>query len=254
MRLENKVAILTGAVGGIGLAVVDKFIAEGAKLLAVDVNQEALNALEAKYPDSVKGLVADVTDYQQVETMVDTAVDQFGTLDIMLNNAGIGSAKMLMDHDPATDFDITTKVNQHGVYYGILAAGRKLKALDKPGVIINTSSIYSQCAAEMTFSYNVSKAAVTMMTKCAALEFAPHNIRVVAIAPGRVDTPMLRQYEALGLWDHIQKEQMRGVVTQPEEIANVMAFLASDEANCMNGSTVLAEDGFSQFKYPLLNG
>ena len=164
MRLENKVAILTGAVGGIGLAVVDKFIAEGAKVLAVDVNQEALTALEAKYPDNVKGLVADVTDYQKVESMVDTAVEKFGTLDIMLNNAGIGSAKMLMDHDPATDFDITTKVNQHGVYYGILAAGRKFKALDKPGVIINTSSIYAECAAEMTFSYNVSKAAVTMMT------------------------------------------------------------------------------------------
>ena len=105
----------------------------------------------------------------------------------------------------------------------------------------------------MTFIYNSSKAAADMMTKCAALEFAPHNIRVVAVAPGRVDTPMLRQYELLGLWEHIRKEQMRGEFTQPVEIANIYAFLASDEANCINGTTVAAEDGFMNFKYPLLS-
>jgi NAD(P)-dependent dehydrogenase (short-subunit alcohol dehydrogenase family) len=138
------------------------------------------------------------------------------------------------------------------VYYGILAAAKKLQSLGKPGVIINTSSIYGTMASEMTFSYNTSKAAVDMMTKCAALELAPLNIRVVAVAPGRVDTPMLRQYEALGLWDHIRREQMRGEFTQPAEIANIFAFLASEESNCINGVTVMADDGFAQFKYPLL--
>jgi NAD(P)-dependent dehydrogenase (short-subunit alcohol dehydrogenase family) len=108
-------------------------------------------------------------------------------------------------------------------------------------------------ASEMTFTYNDSKAAVDMMTKCAALELGPHKIRVCAIAPGRVDTPLLRQYEALGLWDHIRKEQMRDEFTQPSEIANVVAFLASDEANCINGCTVSASDGFENFKYPLLS-
>ena len=252
MRLEKKVAIVTGACGGIGLAIVEKFVAEGARVLAVDLNGAATEELAAKYGGAVKGLAVDVTDYAQVEKMVDAAVTHFGTLDVVINNAGIASAKMLIDHDPVEDFDAVTGVNQKGVYHGILAAGRKFRALGKPGVILNTSSIYGQMAAEMTFTYNVSKAAVDMMTKCAALELAPYNIRVAAVAPGRVDTPMLRGYEELGLWEHVRREQMRNEFTQPAEIADVFAFLASAESNCINGTTVNADDGFLNFKYPLL--
>jgi NAD(P)-dependent dehydrogenase (short-subunit alcohol dehydrogenase family) len=184
--------------------------------------------------------------------MIEAAVEHFGSLDVVVNNAGIGMPKPLLEHDPVADFDMVTQVNQKGVYHGILAGGKKLQALGKAGSILNTSSIYGTMAAELSFTYNVSKAAVDMMTKCAALELAPHNIRVCAVAPGRVDTPMLRQYEALGLWEHIRREQMRGEFTQPEEIADIFAFLASDESNCINGSTVYAEDGFMNFKYPLL--
>jgi len=252
MRLNNKVTVVTGACGGIGRAIVDKFVKEGARVLAVDLNQEQAEQLAAAYSGEVAGLAVDVTDYAQVEQMLETAVHHFGTLDVVINNAGIGNAKMLLEHDPREDFDVITGVNQKGVYHGILAGGRKFVALGKPGVILNTSSIYGQMAAEMTFSYNVSKAAVDMMTKCAALELAPHNIRVAAVAPGRVDTPMLRQYKEVGLWDHIRKEQMRGEFTQPAEIADVFAFLASAESNCINGSTVCAEDGFLNFKYPLV--
>ena len=251
MRLEGKVAVLTGATGGIGLAIVEKFIEEGARLVAGDLSEEGLQQLEANYGDKIKGVIADISDYQQVARLMDTAVEQFGTLDIVINNAGIGAPKMLIDHDPAEDFDFIIKINQNGVYYGIHAAAKKFQALGKPGVIINTSSIYGTMAAEMTFSYNTSKAAVDMMTKCAALELAPLNIRVVAVAPGRCDTPLLRKYEEMGLWEHIEREQMRGF-TQPSEIADVFAFLASQESNCINGCTVLADDGFLQFKYPLL--
>lgn len=253
MRLKNKVAIVTGATGGIGQEIVRVFVEEGAKVLAVDLDQAQADALAANYDGQVKGLAVDVTDFTQVEQMVDAAVEAFGTLDVLINNAGVGLPKMLLEHDPEKDFDFVTGVNQKGVYHGLVAAGRKFVALGKPGVILNASSIYGQMAAEMTFVYNASKAAVDMMTKCAALEFAPHNIRVAAVAPGRVDTPLLRQYEALGLWEHIRKEQMRGEFTQPVEIANIYAFLASDEANCINGTTVAAEDGFVNFKYPLLS-
>lgn len=252
MRLEDKVVVITGASGGIGSAAVEKFVAEGAQVLAADINREEAEKLAARFGDQVVAGGVDVTDYAQVVAMIDQAVEHFGTLDVVLNNAGIGNAKMLLDHDPAEDFDSICKVNQNGVYYGIHAAAKKFQALGKPGVIINTSSIYGTMAAEMTFSYNTSKAAVDMMTKCAALELAPLNIRVVAVGPGRVDTPLLRQYEAIGLWDHIRREQMRAKFTQPAEIANIFAFLASEESNCINGVTVMADDGFLQFKYPLL--
>jgi NAD(P)-dependent dehydrogenase (short-subunit alcohol dehydrogenase family) len=251
MRLEGKVAVVTGACGGIGQEIVRKFVREGARVVAADLNQEQVNEFADQFSGEVKGFSVDVTDYPQVRAMVAAAVESFGTLDVVINNAGIGAPKALLEHDPGADFDLVTNVNQKGVYHGILAGAKKLQELGKPGVILNTSSIYGQMAAELSFTYNVSKAAVDMMTKCAALELAPLGIRVAAVAPGRVDTPMLRQYEALGLWEHIRREQMRSEFTQPAEIADVFAFLASDEANCINGSTVCAEDGFLNFKYPL---
>ena len=251
MRLENKVAVVTGASGGIGQEIVRKFVAEGARVLAVDLNADAVEQLAAGYGDEVSALAVDVTDYTQVEGMVSAAVERFGSFDVMLNNAGIAPPKPLLEHDPDADWNAVTAVNQKGVYHGILAAARKLIELGKPGVILNTSSIYGSIAAELSFTYNVSKSAVDMMTKCAALELAPHGIRVAAVAPGRVNTPMLQQAKALGIWDQMRREQMRGEFTEPEEIANVFAFLASDEANCINGSTVAAEDGYLSFKFPL---
>ncbi|MEW4340173.1 SDR family oxidoreductase [Vibrio diabolicus] len=252
MELINKTAIVTGAAGGIGQAIIAKLREQGAKVLAVDISEQSLQMYASFGSKQLETFVADVTDYQQVEAMVRYAVEQFGSLDIMVNNAGIGAPKPLLEHDPIADFEPISKVNQHGVYYGILAAGRQFQAQGTPGVILNTSSVYAQMASEMTFTYNVSKAAVDMMTKCAALELAPLDIRVCAVAPGRVDTPMLRQYEEIGLWNHIRKEQMRQNFTQPEEIANVVAFLVSEKANCINGCTISASDGFENFKYPLM--
>ncbi|MCS0405431.1 SDR family oxidoreductase [Vibrio diabolicus] len=252
MELINKTAIVTGAAGGIGQAIIAKLREQGAKVLAVDISEQSLQMYASFGSKQLETFVADVTDYQQVEAMVRYAVEQFGSLDIMVNNEGIGAPKPLLEHDPIADFEPISKVNQNGVYYGILAAGRQFQAQGTPGVILNTSSVYAQMASEMTFTYNVSKAAVDMMTKCAALELAPLDIRVCAVAPGRVDTPMLRQYEEIGLWNHIRKEQMRQNFTQPEEIANVVAFLVSEKANCINGCTISASDGFENFKYPLM--
>ncbi|MDW1974617.1 SDR family oxidoreductase [Vibrio sp. Vb1980] len=252
MELINKTAIVTGAAGGIGQAIIAKLREQGAKVLAVDISEQSLQMYTSFDPKQLGTFVADVTDYQQVEAMVKCAVEQFGSLDIMVNNAGIGAPKPLLDHDPIADFEPISKVNQNGVYYGILASGRQFQAQGTPGVILNTSSVYARMASEMTFTYNVSKAAVDMMTKCAALELAPLGIRVCAVAPGRVDTPMLRQYEEIGLWGHIRKEQMRQNFTQPEEIADVVAFLVSEKANCINGCTISASDGFENFKYPLM--
>ena len=254
MRLKGKVAVATGVCGGIGLSIVRKLVDEGARVIAVDLSKESLGKLKAGYGDEVTTMVADVTKYPDVEAMIQKAIDQYGQVDIVINNAGIALPKPLLEHDPDQDFDGVTAVNQKGVYHGILAAGKAMQMQGHGGVIINTSSVYGTMASELTFTYNVSKAAVDMMTKCAALEYGPHKIRVCAVAPGRVDTPMLHQYKDLGLWDHIKREQMRDEFTQPEEIADVIAFLASDAANCINGTTIYAADGFENFKYPLKPG
>lgn len=253
MHLKNKTAIVTGAAGGIGQTIIHALLEQGANVLAVDLSPQSLALFNNDTHQSLRTFSADVSDYQQVVRMVQQAVEHFGALDIMVNNAGISGAKALLDHDPIADFEPITRVNQNGVYYGMLAAGHQFRAQATAGVIINTSSIYGQMASEMSFTYNVSKAAVDMMTKCGALELAPLGVRVCAVAPGRVDTPMLRQYQEFGLWEHIRKEQMRQIFTQPEEIANVVAFLASKNANCINGCTVYASDGFENFKYPLLS-
>jgi meso-butanediol dehydrogenase/(S,S)-butanediol dehydrogenase/diacetyl reductase len=251
-RLEGKAGLVTGAAGGIGEAIVRAFLDEGARVMITDLKQEAVDALAAELGENAAGAVVDVTSYEQVAAGIDATVEAFGRFDVMVNNAGFGVAKPLLDHDPRKDWDSQVAVNQRGVYHGILAAGRKFRELEQTGVILNTSSVYGTVAAELSFTYNATKAAVDMMTKSAALELGPHGIRVVAVAPGRVDTPLLREYEKLGLWEHIRREQMRGEFTEPAEIGNVFAFLASDAANCINGTTIYADDGFTSFKYPLL--
>ncbi len=253
MRLENKVAVVTGSCGGIGQAIVKKLVNEGAKVIAADLNEQQVLDLEAQYEGQVKGVVVNVTSYSDQENMINTAISHFGSFDILINNAGINTPKLLVDHDPEKDFDAIVNVNQRGVYFGIVAAGKAFKKSGTKGVILNTASVYAKFAAEYTFIYNSTKAAVEMMTKCAALEYAPMGVRVVAVAPGRVDTPILRDAEALGLLDHMRKEQMRAELTQPEEIANLFAFLASDEANCINGTTIEADDGYCCFKFPLVS-
>lgn len=248
MVLTDKVAIITGGASGIGAEIVRIFIEHGAKVLVADLNQEGADKIAAQYGEQAKGHAADVSNSDSVKAMVDMAVEHFGTLDVIVNNAGVSFAKGLLEDDIFDNFQSVTNINQFGVLHGSVYCAKKLIELDKPGVIINMSSIYAQMAAEMTFSYNVSKAAVTMMTKSAALELAPYNIRVVGVAPGRVNTPMLQQAKELGLWDKMRNEQMRREFTEPEEIANVVAFLASDASNCINGTVVSAEDGYLNFK------
>ena len=173
MRLLHKTAVVTGAAGGIGQAIIRKLLAEGARVVAADLSIDALKVFNDVPSDKLATFSVDVTDYSQVEAMVKQAAKQFGQLDILINNAGIGLAKPLLQHDPINDFEPVTNVNQKGVYHGILAGGRQFQAQGTRGVILNTSSVYAQLASEMTFTYNVSKAAVDMMTKCAALEYAP---------------------------------------------------------------------------------
>lgn len=255
MRLQGKVAIITGGASGIGRATVDKFVREGARVLIADIDldraQAAVDEVTASgFAGAAAAAQVDVSVYAEVEAMVQRAVDEFGTLDIIFNNAGIAGGKPLLDHDPAVDYHPMIRVDQDGVYHGILAAGRQFRAQGTPGVIISTSSIYGEQAAELSFSYSAAKAAVISFTRSAAYELAQYGIRAVAITPGRVGTPIINQFSD-ELKATFAAEQLRNTMTQPSEIADVVAFLASDEANVINGTVVHVDDGYSVFKQRL---
>jgi NAD(P)-dependent dehydrogenase (short-subunit alcohol dehydrogenase family) len=255
MRLEGKVAIITGGASGIGHATVKKFVQEGAKVLIADMNLAQAESVVAEmdalgFAGSTAAFRVNVSKFDEVEAMVANAVEVFGKLDIIFNNAGIAGGKPLLDHDPKVDYEPMIRVDQDGVYYGILAAGRQFRDQGHGGVIISTSSIYGEQAAELAFSYSAAKAAVISFTRSAAYELAEYGIRCVAITPGRVGTPIINQFSD-ELKAVFASEQLRNKMTEPVEIANVVAFLASDEANVINGTVVRVEDGYSVFKQRL---
>lgn len=256
--LKDKVAIVTGGAGGIGSSTVRKFVREGAKVVVADIRQEdAQRIVDEMDSEGFAGktiaVKTDVSSYNDVLALVSKAVENFGQLDVMFNNAGIGTGVPLLEHEPSTNYEPIIAINQNGVYYGILAAAKQFVRQGTGGVIINTSSIYGYSAADMAFTYSASKAAVISFTRSAALELAEHNIRVVAVAPGRVRTPILEQFgEELNRL--FASEQLRGKLTEPDEIADVVAFLASEQANAVNGTVVNIEDGYSIFKNRLPKG
>lgn len=255
MSLNGKVALITGGASGIGLATVKKFVREGAKVAIVDIDQGRAQAAADEvagegFADTVVAIGADVSIYAQVESAVTQTVEAFGKLDVIFNNAGIAGGRPLLDHDPETDYWPIIRVDQDGVYFGILAAARQFVKQRTAGVIISTSSIYGEQAAELAFTYSAAKAAVISFTRSAAYELAPHGIRAVAITPGRVGTPIINQFSE-ELRQTFAAEQLRNKLTAPEEIANVVAFLASDESHVINGTVVHVDDGYSVFKQRL---
>ncbi|MFK7603583.1 SDR family NAD(P)-dependent oxidoreductase [Deinococcus sp. SM5_A1] len=243
-------AVITGGGSGIGRATALIFAREGARVVVAELNEDhgkqTVDEILSLGHDA-RFIQTNVSVFEDVQAAVDLAADHYGRLDIMFNNAGIGINKPLLEHEPA-DFDRVVKVNQYGVYYGILAAGRKMRDLKTGGVIINTASVFALLASPGVIGYHASKGAVKMMTQAAALELAPLDIRVVAIAPGGVDTPIIQGYKDAGLGEMMARQQMRGKLQTPEAIAEIVAFLASSEADAINGSMVMTDDGFAEFK------
>jgi 3-oxoacyl-[acyl-carrier protein] reductase len=244
MLLSDKVAIVTGAGQGIGQAIAIRLAGGGATVVVSDVNEhtalETAGQIEAK-SGRAKGVKTDVGDKQEVLQLVETAVGEFGRIDILVNNAGIArSATLLRLSEEA--WDEVLNVNLKGVFRTTQAAARYM--IDaKYGRIVNISSIYGRTGTIGDSNYAASKAGIIGFTKSAAAELARHNITVNAILPGTIDTPLLHGIPQKYLQPMIEEIPLRRVGT-PEDVANLAAFLASDEASYITGAAIEVTGGW----------
>ena len=243
-RLDGKVAIVTGAGGGIGSAIVERFAAEGVAVVAADVDEERLRDVAG----ATSRVVADVARSEDVQRLVATAVERHGKLTTMCNNAAIsipGSVEEVSEED----FDRTIAVNLRGVFLGCkYAVPELLKA--GGGSIVNTGSVNSIVAEPFLTSYVASKGGVLMLTKAVALDYADRNIRCNCLCPGWVDTPINHPHaERMGGLDGVLESlpewQPVGRQGYPEEIAAAAVYLASDESAFMTGSAFVIDGGMT---------
>ena len=243
MKTEQRVAVVTGGATGIGKGCVLKFLEHGYKVMTTGRRLDKLQELadEAK-SDDLMFFQGDVSDQAQMISLIDKAVATWGRIDVMVNNAGICTSVPFIDMT-VEQYDEVIKVNQYGCFFGMQAAARKMIELGIKGVIMNVSSVFYEVASPKIIHYHASKGAISMMSKSAALELAPYGIRVLAVAPGVIDTPMLDIDKERGTWDEIQTKHMRNKALSTEEVAEVMVFLCSEKANGVNGCVIPIDDG-----------
>jgi NAD(P)-dependent dehydrogenase (short-subunit alcohol dehydrogenase family) len=239
-RLQDKRCIVTGGSAGIGKAIVQRFLAEGASVLIGDVNE----------PD-VKGarfIKTDVSDPESVQQLVRAATDLFGGLDVMVNNAGVGVAGTVAETSPEA-FDRIISINLKGVFLGTKYAVEAFRNQGTGGSVINMSSIGGLTGIYERAAYCASKGGVTALTKAAAIDHAKEGIRINAIAPGTVNTPWVQRITSEMPDPEAKREAMRqrqahGRMVEPEEVASMAVYLASDESLSTIGAVMLVDGGF----------
>jgi NAD(P)-dependent dehydrogenase (short-subunit alcohol dehydrogenase family) len=236
-ELEGKVAIVTGGAGGIGRATAEVLATEGARVVVADIDAESGLDVVAGLGAATAFRQTDVSDIDQVQALVDFAVDRFGGLDIMFNNAGIGSPLKRFLPDDLEDFSRIMNVNLFGVLAGSQRAARYMRD-HGGGSIINNASIAAVNAGTGMISYRASKAAIAHATKCMAIDLAPYKIRVNCLTPAHIRTG-ITTYEMGPVLRYMQPLEREA---QPEDVANAVVWLASDRAAQVTG-VVLPIDG-----------
>ncbi len=250
-RLQDKVAIITGGAAGIGLAAATRFVSEGAKVLLVDLDETALAEAVGELGDAAAWCVADVSDPDDTQSYVQAAVEAFGGIDILLANAGIeGEVKPLVDQDIAM-FDKVLAVNVRGVWLGLKYAIPEITKRGGGSIVITSSTAGIHGSPDVS-PYVTSKHAVIGMMRSASLECAPMNIRVNTVNPSPVETRMMRSLEegfrpddAEALHDSIASAIPLGRYGEPSDVANLMCFLASPEAEFLTGGVYMVDGGKS---------
>jgi glucose 1-dehydrogenase len=253
MRLENKVAVVTGAAQGIGLAIAKRFLSEGAKVMLADVNDWKGKKIAEElghFEHNARYCHADVGNAKNVAAMIDATLQAFGRIDVMVSNAGIVHAADFLDV-AEEDFDRVVRVNLKGVFLCGQAAARQMVSQGQGGVIINMSSVNAVLAIPNQVPYTVAKGGVNQLTKVMALSLAPHRIRVCAIGPGTILTELAK---AAVMGDDAARRRLLsrtpiGRLGEPEEVAGVAAFLASDDASYMTGTTIYPDGGRLALNY-----
>ena len=247
--LHDRVAVITGGASGIGAATVEQFLEAGASVVIGDMNKDAgqdlLTTLAGKgHQNRVRFQAVDVSNEEQVIELIQVAEREFGGLDVIFNNAGIGGAIGPITELEVEHWDQTFAVMTRGVFLGIKHAARVMQKTGRGGSIINTASIAALSGKGGPLAYSATKAAVANITMNAAVELADWNIRVNAVCPGIIFTELMhrgRAAEAEQVIEKIQPSNLRG---EPEHIASMVRFLASDDSAFVTGTTQLVDGGY----------
>lgn len=248
--LEGETAVVTGGQSGIGRAIARRYADEGANVVIGDIQKEPRDADRATAAviesDGGEALFveADVRDYDDVENLVDTAVSEYGSIDIMVNNAGI-LQQTLLHETSADEWTKLMDINVKGVFFGSKAALSHMIDQEDGGNIVNISSISGSIGRGEAPAYCASKGAVTMLTRQNAIDYGPHGIRVNAVGPGGTLTSMVHDTMSDERREYLEDQTPLRRLANPDEIAKVATFLASDLSSYVNGHVLIADGGFS---------
>jgi NAD(P)-dependent dehydrogenase (short-subunit alcohol dehydrogenase family) len=243
-RLAGRVAVITGGASGIGKATALRFLAEGARVVVGDLNADAGQALAAEVGDrALRVQTTDVSDEQQVAALIDTATTAFGQLDILFNNAGIGGAFGPLVEVDVEHWDRTFAILTRSVFLGVKHGAKAMIAHGGGGSIINTASVAGAAGGGGPLAYSAAKAAVISLTENAATELAPYRIRVNAICPGFIRTPLAVGRDEEAIVARIAAVQPWPDIGAPEHIAAACLFLASDDSQFVTGDSIPVDGG-----------
>ena len=249
MKLADKIALVTGASQGIGLACAQRLVRDGARVMLADVRPEVAEAAAA-LGDAARYFVADVSQKSDVDALFAATIAAFGRVDILVNNAGVTHAADFLDLREE-DFDRVMRVNLKSMFLCSQAAARDMVARASGGCIINMSSVNAELVIPNQVPYVISKGGVNQLTRVAAISLAPHGIRVNAIGPGTILTELAKQavLSSPEARHTILSRTPLGRCGEPEEVASIASFLASDDASYMTGQTLYADGGRLPLNY-----
>ncbi|MBK0417726.1 SDR family oxidoreductase [Leucobacter sp. CSA1] len=249
-RFAGKVAIVTGGVSGIGAKIAERLIAEGGSVMIADINEQAIAGIGDTLGPNAAGRRTDVTDERDFAALVDETVERFGTLDLVFNVAGGSKSGSLTDIS-FEDWDFTVRLNLYSAFNGTRLGARQMLSEGKQGSIVNVASLNSLVPMFYGVGYTASKAGTVMLTKQAALELGEAGIRVNAVSPGLVSTPLTSGLTSIpGVTEAYAERIPMRRPAQPEEIAAAALFLASDDASYISGDNLVVDGAWSTSGYP----